>query len=53
MMNQKFQPGEEMFEDVEGHSSHGNAAPAEGDQVDDHATGDKTTSDDVEGHAAR
>lgn len=53
-MNSRFQPSEDMFDDVEGHEGSGEALPAEGDDTEGHAVRGKAMppeDDDVEGHA--
>ena len=53
-MPNRFQPSEDMFDDVEGHDGSGKAFPPEGDDTEGHAVRGKAIlpeDDDVEGHA--
>ena len=54
-MPHKFQPSEDMFDDVEGHDASGQAHPPEDDDVEGHSVRGKgllpEDDEDVEGHA--
>ena len=55
-MNSRFQPSEDMFDDVEGHEDSGKALPPEGDDTEGHAARGKAIlpeDDEVEGHALK
>lgn len=56
-MNNKFQPSDDLFDDVEGHDASGKAMPAEDDDTEGHAARGKALlpedDEDVEGHALK